>query len=356
MGSRVYFIPLPDAAPLGLQKKALRKLFDGSGASSIVREHDFAAIKVHVGEKSNRTHMNPQLVKVIVERVRDRGCLPFLTETSTLYKSERSNAVKHLEHAARHGFGLEKMGAPFIMADGLLGNHEMEVPINGELHRKVRIAGDIVHVDALYAVAHVTGHIASGMGAAIKTLGMGLASRKGKLRQHAALKPEINAESCRFCGKCMQWCPQNAIAHHEGKARIMAEKCIGCGECLAMCRYDAVKFDWGAESALMQKSMAEHALGVIAHKKDKCFFFNFLLDMTKDCDCFGVDQQKVARDLGMLASCDPVAIDKASLDLTAEAFGKTIAEISYGNQDALVQISHGEKIGLGSTDYDLVKI
>lgn len=356
MKSKVFFIPVAEGASLNSKKRALKKLFDASGAGTIVNGHDFVAIKVHVGEKSNTTHMKPQLVKVIIDGIKDTGCFPFLAETSTLYHGERTNAVKHLMLAYCHGFSPEKMGVPFIMVDGLLGNHEHEVTVNGELHETVKIAGDIVNVDAIYAVAHVTGHLACGMGAAIKTMGMGLSSRKGKRRQHAALKPEINRENCSFCRKCMRWCPQNAIVEQEGKAAIITEKCIGCGECLTMCRYDGVTIDWGSESGTLQKSMAEHALGVMKNKMDRCFFFNLLLDMTKDCDCFPVNQQKIAHDLGILASRDPVAIDRATIDLTAQAFGRSIAELSFNDQDVMIQIQHGEKIGLGSMNYELIRV
>jgi len=356
MKSRVYFAPLPDGAPQQLQTEALRKVYDACGAESLFSENDFVAIKIHAGEKGNVTHMKPFFIKHIVDRIREKSGYPFLTETSTLYKGERENAVKHLMLAHQNGFGIEGVGAPFIMADGLLGNTECEVEIGGELFKTVRIAGEILSADTLFAVAHVTGHIVSGFGASVKTLGMGLASRKGKLRQHSAMRPEVDQALCRLCKKCIQWCPEAAIIEKDGKACIEKEKCIGCGECLAVCRFDAVKFDWGAESGFMQKSMAEHALGVIKNKMKRSCFFNLMVDMTKDCDCYGVAAEKIISDIGILASCDPVAIDKATLDLSAKAHGKTLAEMSYANQNALIQLEHGQKIGLGSMEYELIDL
>jgi len=356
MNSTVYFAPLPDGSSHSQQLEAMGRLYDACGAAAMFSEQDFVAIKVHVGEKGNTTHMKPHFAKFLVDRIKEKSGYPFLTETSTLYKGERENAVKHLMHAHQHGFGIEGVGAPFIMSDGILGNTECEVAIQGELYEKVKIAGEIISADTLFSIAHATGHIVSGFGTSIKTLGMGLASRKGKLRQHSEMRPEVDPERCRFCRKCIQWCPEAAIEEKDGKAFIVNGRCIGCGECLAVCRFDAVKFDWAVQSEHMQKSMAEHALGSIKNKKDRCCFFNLLIDMTKDCDCYGVPAEKLIPDIGILASRDPVAIDKATLDLTAKVHGKTLAELSYANQDGMIQLQHGEKVGLGSLDYDLITL
>lgn len=356
MPAKVYFLPTEDGLAPEEQAKALEKLYIASGAAKAVTGKDFVAIKLHVGEKKNTTHVKPELIRVLADKIKEDKALPFMTETSTLYKGERENAVKHLLHAHRHGFTIEKVGAPFIMADGLVGNTEQEVAIPGELHDRVKVAREIVSADALFVVSHPTGHPAAGMGACIKNLGMGLASRMGKMRQHSAMLPEVLTDKCKFCQKCLKWCPQDAIIEQGGRAYIQTEKCIGCGECLAMCRFDAVKYDWGAESGYMQKSMAEHAFGVIQGKQDKCFCFNILVDMTKDCDCFNVSQPKLIPDIGLLASTDPVAIDMATLDLTAKAHGKTLAEMSYARLDAMIQIEHAAQIGMGSMEYELITI
>lgn len=356
MKAQVFFLPIADGLSAAEQAEAMGKIYQASGAGDAVAAKDYVAIKLHVGEKKNTTHVKPELVKVIVDQARGKGGLPFLTETSTLYKGERENAVKHLLHAHRHGFGIDAVGAPFIMADGLTGNTEYEVAISGELHKSVKVAREIMSADVLIAVSHPTGHPAAGLGACIKNLGMGLASRMGKMRQHSAMLPEVIVDKCKHCGKCIKWCPQDAIIEKEGKAYIMTEKCIGCGECLAMCRFDAVKYDWGAESGFMQRSMAEHAFGAVAGKKGKAVYFNVMVDMTKDCDCFNVEQHKLIPDIGILASFDPVAIDKATIDLTAKAHGQSLAQMAYSRHNALIQIEHAAKIGMGSLDYELVEV
>ncbi|MFQ3621727.1 MAG: DUF362 domain-containing protein, partial [Spirochaetales bacterium] len=240
----VYFFDLPEKSTLEQRVKGTRKLLEVAGFDSILSKKDKVAVKTHVGEKKNTTHVAPQIVKVVVERIKRIGASPFLTETSTLYKGERSNAIDHLNHAYVHGFGYDKVGAPFIMADGLYGNSEVEVEIPGKIFSKVLIARDAVFSDALVVISHPTGHIGEGLGACIKNIGMGLASRKGKLRMHSTMKPAVKKEACTLCRQCIFWCPEDAIIEQEGKAFIIKEKCIGCGECLAVCRFDAVEYNW----------------------------------------------------------------------------------------------------------------
>ena len=201
------------------------------------------------------------------------------------------------------------------------------------------------------------GHMVTGLGACLKNLGMGLASRAGKLRQHSSVAPAIKEDKCRYCRKCMQWCPAEAIGERRGKAFIDPAKCMGCGECLTVCRYDAVRYNWGTGSERLQKSMVEHALGVLKGKRDKCFFYNVLVDMTADCDCMGRVQRKILPDIGILAATDPVAIDAATLDLTRRhGGGRTLAEKAYAELDPMVQLRHAEKLGMGSINYELVTV
>ncbi len=352
----VFFVPLPPSSTLEQRTRAVKKLLDASEFDAIVARKDKTAVKTHVGEKRNTTHVSPILVKVIVERLKRGGALPFLTETSTLYRGRRSNAVDHLNHAYSHGFGPDAVGAPFIMADGLSGNSEQEVPIPGVIFDTVHIAREAVFADALVVVSHPTGHMSEGIGACIKNLGMGLASRKGKLRMHSSVKPSIKAEACTFCGQCIRWCPEDAIVPRDGRAFIVQERCIGCGECLAVCRFDAVMYDWRTESAELQRRTAEHAFGAVIGKKGKLYCLNFLTDMTRDCDCLAQKQEPLLPDLGILASRDPVAVDQATLDLTRERFGRHLGEASYPELDSGIQIEHGERIGMGSRKYRLVPV
>ena len=356
MKPEVYFIRTKTNERTDIVSEKIAFLFEKADFGKCISEKDLVGIKIHFGDENNNTHIPYTFVRPVVTKIKEKGGNPFLTDTCVLYRSKRDNGVNHLLLAYEHGFTPENVGAPIIIADGLVGREEKEVKIPGKIFDKVSLAPAAIEANALIILTHVTGHIATGMGAAIKNVGMGFASRKGKLRQHSVMKPAISKKYCTGCQTCIKWCPVDAISMRGGVAWIDSEKCVGCGECITVCRFDAVKFDWKVDSSELQKRIAEHALGVAVEKPGKIGYINFLMSVTKDCDCLAVKQEPIIPDIGILASKDPVAVDAASLNLIRENIGKTLPEISYSNVDPWAQIRHGEEIGLGSADYKLVKL
>lgn len=356
MKSNVFFLSVNNINDPTLTTNHLPSLIKQSAMEKAIEENDFVAIKLHIGEKGNITHISPHLVLPFRQAISEYGGKPFLTDTNVLYRSNRSDAVVHLHLAEEHGFNLQQCGAPFIIADGLRGNNEIDVRMDGELFDKVSIAADIVNANSMIVLTHITGHLAVGLGGTLKNLGMGCASRKGKLRQHSSVKPWISASDCTKCGECIKWCPSDAIALKADAAEIDQKICIGCGECLTVCRFDAVEYNWQTSSTDLQMKIAEHALGVVASKKNKIYFFNFLINITKNCDCINTKQKPVASDIGILASNDPVAIDKAALDLVREHSAKSFRELCFPGIDETIQLTHAEKIGLGTMDYELIHV
>ena len=357
MGSKVYIIKASvDDGPKVISEKA-RKLFKAGSFADCFNENDFTAVKVHVGEDGNNTYVKAPYIKGLVDELIELNTKPFVTDTTTLYVGRRHNAIDHTILATEHGFSLDGLGIPFIVPDGLFGTAETVVKVNGQINKEVFIAYDIIRSQSILSVAHVTGHVAAGLGATLKTLGMGCASKKGKMKQHAALKLNIS-DDCTRCGVCYDHCPADAITLDDVKAHIDQDKCIGCAECMAVCRFGAVVCNWGQETEVLQKSIAEHALGTLKGKEKKATFFNFLLSITKDCDCFGTpNMHKIVEDIGIIASTDPVAVDKAALELVENKSEKKLAEL-LGNVklDTSCQITHGESIGLGSSNYELIEI
>ena len=349
----VWYVPVDSGENKDSVGKKVARLFKEARFHDCFDERDLVAIKMHFGEKGNDTHVPPEYVRPVVRAIKDGGGNPFLTDTCVLYKSKRDNAADHIRVASDHGFTIGKVGAPVIIADGLLGREERDVAIPGKLFKEVSVASLAIDANALFVLTHVTGHMGTGIGGTIKNLGMGFASRKGKLRQHSVMKPEISEKSCTGCGVCLEWCPEDTIAMPGETARIDSERCIGCGECLTVCRFDAVKFDWRMREFDLQQRMAEHALGAVIGKKGKAGYMNFIVSVTKDCDCFGVKQTPLFDDIGIVASHDPVAVDAASLDLIRERTGKELTEISYPHIDPRIQLQHGQQIDLGSTSYEL---
>ncbi len=353
MKQPVYFIRLSDPATDADAAKRLGAFLSSEGHLDFIKGRDMVAIKTHFGEVPKVGYIRPECLKAVGDLVRARGALPFLTETQTLYKGNRTEAVSHLLHAHAQGFGVDRTGMPIIMADGIYGDEEMEVAIPGKIYSHVKIASIVVKCSALIVASHFTGHLASGFGCAIKNMGMGCASRKGKMQQHSTAKPSIKAKACTRCGACEKWCPAGAITINEKSAVIDRALCIGCGQCLAVCRFDAVAYNWGATYEELQKKIVEHALGVAVSHRDTAIYINFLTRISKDCDCM-TTFEPMCPDIGIVVSKDPVAADAASLDLVEKTMGKNISEAAY-NIPSRFQIEYGAELGLGSADYDLIE-
>jgi len=354
MKEKVFFIPVEDNEP---DEKTCRKLEEALAAHEIfsfIQAHDLVAFKTHFGEEKTKGFVRPLHFRMMGDLVKRRQAWPFLTDTATLYSGMRNQAVSHIELALRHGFGFENTGMPLIMADGLTGDEEVEVPIPGRIYQKVRLASMIVKAQALVLVSHFTGHLASGFGAALKNMGMGCSSRRGKLEQHSTATPSVKKKKCTACGTCAKWCPVQAITMAESVAQIDKLICIGCAECLTVCRFDAIGYNWSATYEQLQRKIVEHAWGVAVAKKGKVVYINFLNRISKDCDCMG-GFRKIVPDIGVLVSFDPVALDAASLDLVEQKAGRPFTALAYDIPHR-VQIDYAREIGFGNPEYQLVGI
>jgi uncharacterized Fe-S center protein len=353
--SLVHFIPARVAeGPESLSEKAVL-LFNRLGLDKHIDKGTFVALKTHFGEKGNTGHIKPAWMSGVVSLIRKRTSRVFFTDSNTLYVGHRSNALDHTLLAWQHGFGSNQVDIPVIIADGLLGHDGQEVKVDLPHVKAAKIGSAVVHSEVLVCFSHLTGHVLSGIGGAIKNLGMGCASRAGKLEQHSDVHPRISAKACRNCGICLDYCPNGAISQAEGSARINDAQCLGCGECLTVCKYGAVKFSWGEDSRRLQEKMAEYAMAVKGLFKEKIGFLNFVLNVTKDCDCMSTVQKPVVEDIGLLASTDPVALDRASVDLVLAKAGADVFRKGY-NLDWAFQLEHGEKIGLGTQAYELLEM
>jgi uncharacterized Fe-S center protein len=261
------------------------------------------------------------------------------------------------------------IGCPIIIADGLRGSNGVKIPIGGEVLDQVNIAKEIADADALIVVTHFKGHELSGFGGALKNMGMGCATREGKLVQHSTVGPKINVERCKGCSLCLDYCPANAISVKNKRAVIEGHSCIGCGECTVICPQGAIEIQWNEDQDKFQKKMVEHAAGTLKDKEDKAVFLNFLMQVSPCCDCYPHNDAPIVRDIGILASLDPVAIDAASVDLVnaEESMPGTAIKHKlkagddkfralYPSIDWNVQLDHAEKLKMGERKYQLVKV
>jgi len=356
MKSTVHFIAADSREPAEALAEKARRVYLATGFNERLAEGDFTALKIHFGEVDNAGYIKPQWLVKLIWEVRQRTPHAFLTDSNTLYVGNRSNSIDHLRLAWSHGFTPEITGLPVIIADGLIGRDKQEPRSVQARTASSKIASAILDADALVALTHVTGHVQTGLGAAIKNVGMGCASRAGKLEQHSVTHPRVAAKQCRNCGMCMVFCPEAAIVQAEGHVTIDPARCIGCGECIVACKHGAVKMKWDEDSLRLQEKMAEYALRVCRHFKDKTVFVSFLTRVTKDCDCMAKSPKPITPDIGILASLDPVAVDQATADLlVAAGGGKDPLRAGY-DIDWSAQLAHGQKIGLGNRAYTLAKI
>jgi 2-oxoacid:acceptor oxidoreductase delta subunit (pyruvate/2-ketoisovalerate family) len=366
--SRVYFASIRARSYQENKQNKIQGLFDAAGLNEAVHKGDLTAIKLHFGEKGNDSYVNPVFVRPIADKVRAQGARPFLTDTNTLYGGSRANAVDHLQTALEHGFGCAVAGAPVIIADGLKSDNYREVKIDKRHFQKVKIAGEIASCDSLIVVSHFKAHLPAGFGGAIKNLGMGCAAALGKAEQHSA-KPIFNAELCLGCRACQESCPGQAITVEEKISAVDYDLCKGCGKCLRVCPTHALDFNWFVEVPPFMERLTEYAFGAVAGKENRVGFFNFLLNITPDCDCVPWSDAPLVPDIGILASRDPVAIDQASYDLVNRQMGLSnsllqrnrepgkdkflgVWENTLGN----IQLDYGAEIGLGNKEYRLIEI
>lgn len=356
MKSPVYHIPAAGAESAESLSDKARRVYLAMGLNEKIAEDDFAALKIHFGEAGNTGHIKPAWLGGLVWEVRQRTKHAFLTDSNTLYVGRRSNSIDHLRLAWEHGFTPEATGLPVIIADGLIGRDKREEAGGRGRTSSSKIASAILDSDVLIALTHVTGHVQTGLGAAIKNVGMGCASRAGKLDQHSVTHPRVQPKQCRNCGLCGAFCPEAAIVQAEGHVVIDPARCIGCGECLVVCKYGAIKMKWDEDSARIQEKLAEYAWRVVRHFQGKAGFVNFLIRVTKDCDCMSRSQNPVVDDVGLLASLDPVAVDQASADLLIEAAGGRDPLRAGYDIDWAVQLAAAERLGLGSRAYKLIKL
>jgi len=353
--SKVYLVELDRSSGAEAVAERLRVLWGAAGLASCFRQNDLAALKLHVGEPGRTTFVPPAYAAALVRLMKEQGVTPFLTDTAVLYRSRRDNGPGHAIVAHEHGFTVDAVGAPFVPADGLQGSEEIEVRVNGRQFETVAIASAIMKARSMLVLTHVTGHLGTGLGGALKNLGMGCSSKKAKLRQHHGQHPRIDADACTGCGTCAEWCPSDAVTV-ESHAAIDTSLCIGCGECIATCRDGAVEFGWSISGENLRERIADHAAAVVRDKPGRIGYVTVAVNVTKDCDCLSLVQEPLLEDIGVLASLDPVAIDRAVLDLIRDRAGRTLESMSYPGRDASLQLACAEQMGLGTTRYELVRV
>ncbi|MGL5721794.1 MAG: DUF362 domain-containing protein, partial [Brevinema sp.] len=236
------------------------------------------------------------LIKNLVQQVNGT-----IVECNTAYGGRRASTAYHLQVAKDHGFTAI---APVDIQDGA---GEMSIPVVGGKNLKENIVGQtFTNYDSYLVLSHFKGHAMAGFGGAVKNISIGIASSSGK-----------------------------AWIHTGGKSRTNP---------------------WGGVQDRFQESMAESGKSVVDKLKGRLVYINVMNRLSIDCDCNGNPAQPDIHDIGIVASLDPIAVDKASVDLIYAAPNNRAFVRRMENKNAKLALDHGQAIGLGSQNYTLVSI
>lgn len=373
--SKVYFtdfhtVMYGDGTPV-----KLKKLIKAAGIGDIDFDGKFVAIKMHFGEKGNMSFLRPNYARAVVDIVKELGGKPFLTDCNTMYPGYRKNALEHLYCAWENGFTPLTVGCPIIIGDGLKGTDDVAVPVEGgEFVKEALIGRAVMDADIFISLTHFKGHEETGFGGALKNIGMGCGSRAGKKDQHSHGKATINPKRCRGCRKCQKECANGALLFDEAqlKMTVSKENCVGCGRCLGACNFDAISFRESNANDMLCRRIAEYTKAVVDGRPS--FHISLVVDVSPNCDCHSENDVPILPDIGMFCSFDPLALDQACVDacLAAEPLpGGQICnnmkkegfidhhdhfKNSRPESEWRACLEHAEKIGLGSREYELIKM
>ena len=369
MASKVYFADLRADVHENLQQK-LTRLMKTAGMGDIDFQDKFVAIKLHFGEPGNLAFLRPNWARTVADFVKERGGKPFLTDCNTLYVGGRKNALDHMDSAMLNGFNPMTTGCQIIIGDGLKGSDEVEVPVvGGEYVKNAKIGRAVMDADVFISLTHFKGHEEAGFGGCLKNIGMGCGSRAGKMEQHNAGKPHVAQKYCIGCGQCRKICAHGAPIIENGKAHIDHDRCVGCGRCIAVCPKNAVQINWDETTINLNRKIAEYTKAVVDGRP--CFHISLVIDVSPNCDCRPENDMAIVPNVGMFTSFDPVALDMACVDavnaqtpLRGSAADDAHAKAHVHDHFQRLHpdtnwrscLEHGEKIGIGTREYELIKI
>ncbi|MFX1496148.1 MAG: DUF362 domain-containing protein [Promethearchaeota archaeon] len=373
------------------------------GIKSKVGKDNNVVIKTHFGALENTRYLRPSYIRFLSDYLKQVGakttiaesCGWGLPESISGVHSEytgRANEKEYLKVALIHGFTPETMGAPIIMLDGPIGTDYKVQKINGNRFNEILVAGRLSEFDYMILASHFKGHSNAGFGGAIKNLGIGCVSKGGKVQAHNGKKFEYDFSKCvEDCNKCVDICPTGALI--KGSNKILKkdwDKCRYCYMCHSICNLTKNKVvDIGASSQeefIIQ--LVDNAKGVVDYfGNDKIFYVNYAIDISWQCDCGSSDIPFVS-DIGILSSLDPVALDQACIDLVHDSnfiqnsvlgdikklenngnewfsyiprfdpqSGKL--DLNFNGKKSKhweIQLKAAEEVGLGTRDYNLVKV
>lgn len=256
------------------------------------------AVKLHSGEPGNQNFLKPEFWQPVVNDVHGT-----VVECNTAYDGGRNTTEKHRETMEKHGWS-KHFTVDIMDAEG--PDAELLIP-NGKRIKKVQVGKNMLNYDSMLVLSHFKGHPMGGFGGALKQLSIGCASSYGKAYIHGAGEPE----------------------------KI-----------------------WTGDHDLFLESMADAAEAVVRHFSGNMVFINVMKNMSVDCDCCSVAEDPCMADIGILASLDPIAIDRACLDLVyaSDDPGRDHLLERIESRNGAHTVDAAAELGFGSKEYELIKL
>ncbi len=278
-------------------------------------------IKMHFGEPGNKTAFEPKDIEPLIRAFQELNIKPILTDTPVAYNSPRGTVEGYKKAVKERGY--TKLTECRISNEGIPAKtKDLELKV----HKILAEAKQVL------VLSHVKGHECTGMGGAIKNLGMGGVTSEGKELQHSLAEPKIIGE-CIGCENCIKVCPADAIKMVDGKAEINYSLCAGCSLCSIHCPHNVLE----SKVARFDDLLAQAAYAVISKLPKRTLYINVIKNVTEHCDCYANSGKVIAKDAGILISNSAIKIDRKSVEVIKGKNEKDVFEKRW-KRDPLSQV------------------
>lgn len=319
------------------------------------------AIKAHLGYKSNFSAVHPFLLGRLVRAIKEAEGRPYIVDIP-----------KQIQDAYLRGYAENVIGCPVLPAAGIGDKHYVEKEVNYKGVKGLRMGGNVKDADILIDISHVKGHNNSGFGGAMKNLALGCFTEESRHATHNTVyyDPYWSAEKSTDAKELVKACPYELIEYEKGELTVDFGLCNQCMRCIQADKDECLQIKRTNFESFFEIMAIATSLILSEVGKENCFYINVALDMTQYCDCWGFTTGNILPDLGLLGSRDLLAIEKATLDLSAdkpiirENVAKNwdlnddpdlhpFARIHGPYKDPYLQVTYGEKYNLGNAQYEI---
>jgi len=337
--------------------KRFERLLDQAGIAEKVKSKT-VAVKMHVGRGIGYTTVHPLFIKILADKLKGWGARAFITD-------------QEVGDARPRGYTEEYLGCPILDVCGWTNKYVYYKDVDFKTFKHVDIGGYIYDADFMIDLSHVKGHGACGYGGACKNIAMGCVTDRTRQQLHGLEGGLVWDESlCNLCKQCISSCNHNANSFTDDeKYSIFYHHCTYCQHCVKVCPTQAIKLDdnqykdFQTGMAICTKTVLE------TFEPGNVYYINFLTDITALCDCWGLTTPSLVPDIGVMASSDIVAIERASIDaikvenLLQSGVPKNHKLSGNGHlfeqlhsKSPFVQLEELERFGLGTQEYEIVSV